>query len=401
MLIGVQGVLLAIVMGRDGTPLWCSTRVLVMLVITGLAVWQAGRLASHGRGLLALAAGAAGTVVGLGLGLPYAVKTGLTAPSVLGLVSLLTGVALLVVATVLLIRAAHGWWRLMAVPASVLVVALVLYPLAFAVAATNVPPTELDRETPADRDLAYLDVTYRTSDGVTISAWYVPSSNRAAVILLHGAGSTRSAVLDHAVVLARHGYGVLLADARGHGRSGGRAMDFGWYGDRDIGAAVSYLVTRPDVDASRIAAVGLSMGGEEAVGAAGRDSRIRAVVGEGVTNRTYADKGWLAENYGLRGWLQQRVDWVLYTATDLLTAADPPVALRDAVARAAPRPVLLIAAGDVADEAAAARWIQSASPTTVAVWVVPGAGHTGGLHVQPEEWEARVTSFLDQALIVG
>ena len=118
-------------------------------------------------------------------------------------------------------------------------------------------------------------------------------------------------------------------------------------------------------------------------------------------NSRLDDKAWLAENYGLRGWLQQRVDWVLYTATDLLTAADPPVALRDAVARAAPRPVLLIAAGDVADEAAAARWIQSGSPTTVAVWVVPGAGHTGGLRVQPEEWEARVTSFLDQALIVG
>ena len=67
-------------------------------------------------------------------------------------------------------------------------------------------------------------------------------------------------------------------------------MDFGWYGDRDIGAAVSYLLTRPDVDASRIAAVGLSMGGEEAVGAAGGDPRVRAVVGEGVTNRAYADK---------------------------------------------------------------------------------------------------------------
>ena len=400
-LLGVQGILLATVVGRDGTPPWRAARVLVVVGITGLAVWQAGRLSSRGRGLLALAFGAAGTVVGLGLGLPYAVKTGLTAPSVVGVASLVTGIALLVVATVLLTKAAHGWWRLMAVPASVLVVALVLYPLAFAVAATNVPPTALDHDTPADRGLAYLDVTYRTSDGITISAWYVPSSNRAAVILLHGSGSTRSAVLDHAVVLARHGYGVLLADARGHGRSGGRAMDFGWYGNQDIGAAVSYLLTRPDVDGNRIAAVGLSMGGEEAVGAAGGDPRIRAVVGEGVTNRTYADKAWLDDTYGLRGWLQQRVEWVLYTATDLLTAADPPLALRDAVARAAPRPVLLIAAGDVADEATAARWIQSGSPTTVAVWVVPGAGHTGGLHVEPQEWEARVTSFLDQALILG
>jgi len=34
-----------------------------------------------------------------------------------------------------------------------------------------------------------------------------------------------------------------------------------------------------------------------------------------------------------------------------LTEAEPPIALHDAVAVAAPRPVLLIAAGDVADEA--------------------------------------------------
>ena len=119
-------------------------------------------------------------------------------------------------------------------------------------------------------------------------------------------------MLDHAVVLARHGYGVLLYDARGMGRSGGRAMDFGWYGDRDVAAAVSFLASRPEVDPTKIGAVGLSMGGEEAVGAAALDQRIRAVVGEGVTNRTDADKGWLTEAHGFRGWLQQRLEWALY-----------------------------------------------------------------------------------------
>src|SRR5438045_978113 len=83
----------------------------------------------------------------------------------------------------------------------------------------------------------------------------------AAAVLLHGASSTRSNVLAHADVLARHGFGVLLFDARGHGRSGGRAMELGWYGDRDIAAAVSYLEARTDVARGRIGAVGMSMGG--------------------------------------------------------------------------------------------------------------------------------------------
>jgi hypothetical protein len=37
-------------------------------------------------------------------------------------------------------------------------------------------------------------------------------------VLLPGAGSTRTAVLPQAAVLARHGYGALLLDTRGHGR---------------------------------------------------------------------------------------------------------------------------------------------------------------------------------------
>jgi hypothetical protein len=32
------------------------------------------------------------------------------------------------------------------------------------------------------------------------------------------------------------------------------------------------------------------------------------------------------------------------------------------------------------------------------VWVVPGAGHTGGLRTQPQEWERRVQTFLARVL---
>jgi alpha-beta hydrolase superfamily lysophospholipase len=64
-------------------------------------------------------------------------------------------------------------------------------------------------------------VAFRTADGVQLSAWYIPPRNGAAVLLLPGAGSTRAAVLSQGAVLARHGYGALLLDGRGHGRSGG------------------------------------------------------------------------------------------------------------------------------------------------------------------------------------
>jgi len=267
-----------------------------------------------------------------------------------------------------------------------------------AVAATTVPRTSVGSVSPADFGLAYGEVQFQTADGVMLSAWYVPSSNRAALVLLHGAGSTRSNVVEHAAVLARHGYGVLLPDARGHGRSAGRAMDFGWYGDQDIAAAVSYLQTRSDVDHERIAAVGLSMGGEEAIGAMATDTRIRAVVAEGATNRVTGDRAWLPDAHGWRGTIQEGIDWLTYQTADLLTSADQPIVLRDAVASAAPRPVLLITGGALADEGNAARYIQSGSAGTVDLWIVPGTGHTAALSTQTDQWEHRVTEFLDAAL---
>jgi dienelactone hydrolase len=175
-------------------------------------------------------------------------------------------------------------------------------------------------------------------------------------------------------------------------------MDFGWYGDRDIGGAVTFLTDQPDVDPSRIAAVGLSMGGEEAIGAAATNDAIKAVVAEGATNRVAADKAWLSDEYGARGALSEALEAMTYGFADLLTTAGPPVSLHDAVRAAAPRPVLLITAGDVADEARAGRYIQSASPATVTLWDVPGTSHTHGLRTHPDEWEHRVVTFLDDAL---
>ena len=223
------------------------------------------------------------------------------------------------------------------------------------------------------------DLRLRTPAGVPLAAWYLPTRSGAAVVLLHGAGSTRSAVLDQAAVLWRHGYGVLALDARGHGDSSGRAMDFGWYGDDDVRGAVDRLSRLPGVDRDRIGVVGLSMGGEEAVGAAAADRRIAAVVAEGATGRSASDLGWLSDRYGWRGRITELWRGALtYGLTDLLTESSPPVSLRDAVRAASPRPVLLIAAGELPDETSAAAFIAAGSPDTVTTWTVPGAGHTRG-----------------------
>jgi dienelactone hydrolase len=283
------------------------------------------------------------------------------------------------------------------VPLVLVVAYAVGVPVGIAVFATNVGRPPLPAATPADHGLEHLDVALVTEDGVRLDGWYVPSRTGAAVAVLHGASSTRAAVLDQAVVLARHGYGVLLFDARGMGTSGGRAMNLGWAGDADVHAAVDFLAARPDVDPDRIAVLGESMGGEEAIGAMASDPRIRAVVAEGATHRAADDWTWLPDRYGWRGRVQLGVHRLTTALTDVLTDERPPTALRAAVA-AAGRPVLLITAGEVADEAAAAEHIRTGAPERVQVWTVPGAAHTGGLATAPGEWQRQVTAFLDASL---
>lgn len=395
----MEGLALALIVGLTGSLPWQAARVLFVAGMTVLALWGLGACRRAVRGAVALVLGLTGTAVGMGFGIMRLTHDTVDPATVAGLACLVTGLLLLGAGSVALVRSMPGWWKLLAIPAALAALLFVLYPIPPALYATNLPRPALGATTPADRELTYLDAEFVTWDGVLLSGWYVPSSNSAAVVLLHGASSTRSAVLEHAAVLARHGYGVLLFDARGHGRSGGQAMDFGWYGDLDIAAALSYLESRPEVDPGRLGAVGMSMGGEQVVGAAATDTRIRAVVGEGVTGRTAADKGWLPRHW--RGRIQRGIDGVLYGTTDLLTEASPPIRLRDAVRQAAPRPVLLIAGGAVMGNAEedADRWIQAGSPDTVELWVVPDAGHTGALRTQPQKWEATVIGFLDDMLL--
>ena len=240
------------------------------------------------------------TGVGVGLGIPHAAKSGVSGGTILGLALILLGLTAFGYGVLGLLRSTRRRWWLLTGPAMLLAAYVGLSSVAQPVAATHVPPTPLSGRTPASLGLPYEAVSFDTTDGVSLAGWYLPSQNGAAVALLHGSGGNRTSVLDHAAVLFLHGYGVLLFDARGHGLSGGTAMDFGWYGETDTRAATTYLLGRPDVAEGRVGAVGLSMGGEEAIGAAGVDRRVRAVVAEGATNRVFGDKGWLVR-YGLRG----------------------------------------------------------------------------------------------------
>ena len=101
----------------------------------------------------------------------------------------------------------------------------------------------------------------------------------------------RNGPQKQARMLARHGYGVLLFDRRGEGRSEGDPNSWGWGGDADVKAAIAYLQRRPDVDPDRIGGIGLSVGGEMMIETAAETDELAAVVSEGAGARSLKETG--------------------------------------------------------------------------------------------------------------
>jgi pimeloyl-ACP methyl ester carboxylesterase len=382
------------VSGSDRSTIARMGGSLLAVGASGAAV-AAFRRSSHVlQGVLALIVGTAATAAGVAVTAVRMVKLGLSGWDFTGVASLGAGVTLLALGAVVLLSGVRRWHRLVALPAALLVFYYLLAPLTLAVYVTNVPTTLHTGRTPSDVGLPYRNVTMTTADGIELVGWYVPSRNGAGVVVLHGSGSTRSHVLDHLKVLGRHGYGVLAIDARGHGDSGGVAMDLGWYGKLDVGAAVSFMARQPDVDPGRIGLLGLSMGGEEALTAAAGDPRIGAVVSDGASAHSLADAGSL----GVDGVLSLPFYWVAFAAAELMTPAPPPMGLEDAIGRIAPRPVLLISATDGV-ESVLNRKYRAVAPGSTDLWEVPDAAHTRSIWTHPDEWARRVLGFLDGALL--
>ncbi len=393
-LLAVWGILMIVLLGSQGSLSGRLYRTAVVIVLTTLNIWLC-RWKPRLGAFFTLIYGIIGLAAGIAIGIRFLTSSGFSWQALVGLASLLTGIGLLISGSMSLLSGVRLTWRLASIPVIILFAAIFTWTFTPAFLATYVPHDAKIHQTPPTPEAQ--PVNYLTRDGIDLFAWYIPPTNGTAVILRHGSGSSGKDVLNHAAVLVNHGYGVLITDARGHGSSGGIAMDFGWFGDADIDAAVDFLLSQPEVNAQRIAVVGLSMGGEEAVGAITDNPHIAAAVAEGATARTEVDKAWYREAYGFRGSIQTGLEWMQYTLADLLTDAAKPVSLAEAAAQGG-RPVLLITAGKVEEEHYAAAYIQRHAPGKVTIWNVVEAGHIQGLSAAPAEWEAAVTGFLDTAL---
>lgn len=289
-----------------------------------------------------------------------------------------------------------------AVVAVALALALLVAGAAYAVseraAEGLVHPARKAGETPADHGLDYESVEFPATDGLRLSAWWIPAANAdattPAVVFFHGYGEGKHQGLEVARALHDHGFSVLLPDFRAHGDSEGEFTTVGLLETRDVAGAVQWLRGRLACDGpSRIALVGWSMGGAAVLNAA-PDLDVAAV----VTDSAFAD-------------LQSMVASAIERYTGLPAFPFAPLTVhagqretgvriadnRPADAASRVRVPLLVVHGladDVAD-ASDAGLIHDANPGAE-LMLVAGAGHVNSWHVAPA-YERELMRFLDAA----
>ncbi len=89
------------------------------------------------------------------------------------------------------------------------------------------------------------EVRIPAGGGRELAAWWIPSRNGVAALLVHGSGGSRARVAAHARMLARHGYGVLALDLPGNGESDGHSNGLGDNAQPAITTALDYLRRGP------------------------------------------------------------------------------------------------------------------------------------------------------------
>ena len=136
-------------------------------------------------------------------------------------------------------------------------------------------------ETPEKYGLEYEDVTFKTSDGVTLSGWFIKGGNEKVIIQSHfgvqcsrcgftqeGKGMMKKALwtsdihfLDQAKYLVENGFSVLMFDMRNHGNSEQTDwVSWGLKERKDIVASVKFVSERDEFKNASIGLLSICMG---------------------------------------------------------------------------------------------------------------------------------------------
>ncbi len=89
----------------------------------------------------------------------------------------------------------------------------------------------------------FIDVKIKSN--VTLDCWYIPSvSKRGMVIMFHGYGSSKSALIENAAGFYGMGFSVLMVDFMGSGGSEGNSTTIGYDESQEVKSCYDYVAQK-------------------------------------------------------------------------------------------------------------------------------------------------------------
>lgn len=242
-------------------------------------------------------------------------------------------------------------------------------------------------------------VDIAASDGVRLRAsLFTPAKwNAGAVLVLHGISDSRGSEVGFARLFLSRGYVVLTPDNRAQGESGGPFVTYGVLEADDVHRWVSWLVN--ERHPREIFGLGESLGGAVLLESLAVEPRFSGIVAES----SFSSLASLAcDRVAERLPLPRETGRLL--AAPAVSAAFLYARLRygldfrkaspEAALAGSRTPVLLIhGLSDTKTPSDHSRVLARSNSRTTTLWLVPGAGHTGGYAAAPREFEQRVLNF--------
>jgi uncharacterized protein len=176
------------------------------------------------------------------------------------------------------------------------------------------PHKQLYRD-PAKVGLAFEDVYFPTTDGLTLHGWFLPAQGKAqgTVLFLHGNAENISTHIGSVYWLPARGFNVFLPDYRGYGKSQGTPSLDGSVDD--IESALRYVLGNKTVDAHRVVVFAQSLGGSlstYAIANSPNQKNIRAL----IIDSAFADYRGIAQEKLADFWLTWPIQWPLSFIVD-------------------------------------------------------------------------------------
>jgi len=139
---------------------------------------------------------------------------------------------------------------------------------------------------PSEQGLTFENVTFKTSDGLTLPAWYMPANDKntkQAVLLVHGRTADRTEGMRYAKAIIAAGYNVLAIDMRHPRQHPDIISTMSYHEKKDVIAALDYLTNEKGI--ASIGVMGFSMGAATSMIVMAKDPRIKV----GIFSGSYAN----------------------------------------------------------------------------------------------------------------